>query len=128
MAEASPAQSRRARRGRLGHVPEAEGAAERAVWPGVEGGRYRPLSPAEEAGRHEVYELVFDAGGALTSSPHKRGAREHLTVISGRLSVTSGQARQSVGAGDIARYAADVAHRIAAEDGPARAFLVVADG
>ncbi|MEM8578130.1 MAG: XRE family transcriptional regulator [Pseudomonadota bacterium] len=86
----------------------------------------RILSPAEEAGQHEVYELRFEAGGALDSQPHRRGAREHLTVISGAVEVTSGGNTVTALAGDTARYAADVSHRIAAQ-GPAVAFLVVQD-
>ncbi|MCV3269953.1 helix-turn-helix domain-containing protein [Roseobacter sinensis] len=90
------------------------------------GCRIRILSPPEEAGRHEVYELVIAEGGMLDSQPHTRGAREHLTVIDGALEVTSGEERQVLQAGDTARYAADVPHRIAAQ-GAVRAFLVVQD-
>ncbi|WP_299619359.1 XRE family transcriptional regulator [uncultured Tateyamaria sp.] len=86
----------------------------------------RILSPPEDAGRHEVYELRFADGGVLDSQPHRRGAREHLTVIEGTVQVRSGDATDRVGPGDTARYAADVAHRIEA-DGAARAFLVVQD-
>ncbi|GFE49412.1 DNA-binding protein [Roseobacter cerasinus] len=90
------------------------------------GCRIRILSPPEEAGRHEVYELVIAEGGQLDSQPHARGAREHLTVIEGALEVMSGDQRQALQAGDTARYAADVPHRIAAQ-GDVRAFLVVQD-
>jgi transcriptional regulator with XRE-family HTH domain len=86
--------------------------------------RIRILSPPEEAGRHEVYELIFGLGGVLDSQPHARGAREHLTVIEGVLDVTSGGSATQLQAGDTARYAADLPHRIAAV-GAARAFLVV---
>ena len=86
----------------------------------------RILSPPEEAGRHEVYELRFSAGGMLDSLPHTRGAREHLSVIEGEIEVTSAGGAERLGPGDTARYAADVAHRIAAV-APARAFLVVQD-
>ncbi|AVO37592.1 helix-turn-helix domain-containing protein [Pukyongiella litopenaei] len=89
------------------------------------GVRVRILSPPEDAGRHELYELVFAPGGALISQPHGRGAAEQLAVIDGTLTVASGQAEQRVGAGDVARYAADIAHSIRALDGAARAFLVV---
>jgi transcriptional regulator with XRE-family HTH domain len=89
------------------------------------GCRIRILSPPEEAGRHEVYEICFAANGGLKSQPHARGAREHLTVIDGTLLVTSGEASNRLKAGDTARYAADVPHRIEATEGPARAFLVV---
>ena len=84
----------------------------------------RILSPPEEAGRHEVYDLRFNRDGVLDSLPHAQGAREHLTVIEGNLTVTSGEAVEQLAEGDTAGYPADVAHKISA-DGPARAFLVV---
>lgn len=92
-----------------------------------QGCRIRILSPPEDAGRHEVYDLWFDANGSLISQPHTRGAREHLTVIAGQLTVTSGTATEHLNTGDTARYAADVAHSITAPNGAARAFLVVKD-
>lgn len=91
------------------------------------GCRIRILSPPEEAGRHEVYELCIEADGILTSAPHTRGAREHLTVIEGAARVTSGEGAQHLDAGDTARYAADVLHSIAATGQRLRAFLVVQD-
>jgi XRE family transcriptional regulator, regulator of sulfur utilization len=87
----------------------------------------RILSPPEDAGTHEVYELRFTAGGVLESAPHSAGTREHLTVVDGALTVTSGTACDHLRTGDTARYPADVAHRIAA-DLPTRAFLVVKGG
>jgi len=84
----------------------------------------RILSPPEEAGRHEVYELRFAQDGVLNSMPHAQGSREHLTVIEGTLTVTSGDSAEQLATGDTARYAVDVPHKIIA-DGPARAFLVV---
>ncbi len=91
------------------------------------GCRIRILSPPEDAGRHEIYDLKFDAGGALVSQPHTRGAQEQLTVVEGTVLVTSGKANEVLAEGDTARYAGDVPHSIAAQDGPARAFLVVKD-
>lgn len=84
----------------------------------------RILSPPEDAGQHEVYELIFAPGGVLESQPHSRGAREHLTVIDGRLTVTSGDQTSILSSGDTGRYAADVPHSITAEN-TARGFLVV---
>ena len=89
------------------------------------GVRIRILSPAEAAGAHEVYDLSFAEGGALVSDPHGPGCREHLTVLEGALSVTSGEDEEHVGPGDTARYAADRPHAIRAEGGGARALLVV---
>jgi len=85
------------------------------------------LSPPEEAGRHEVYDIRFAAGGRLVSQPHQRGATESLTVLSGRVRVSSGTAADLLEEGDTARYAADISHAILAEDGPARVFLIVKD-
>ncbi|MDU8913579.1 XRE family transcriptional regulator [Aestuariicoccus sp. MJ-SS9] len=89
--------------------------------------RLRILSPPEEAGRHEVYDLSLGTGGSLISEPHTKGAREHLTVIDGRIEVTAGDRVEVIAAGDTARYPADVAHALRALDLPARAFLVVQD-
>ena len=90
------------------------------------GVKIRILSPPEAVGEHEVYELIFDQGGALVSDPHGPGCREHLAVIEGRLQVESGEAAEVLGAGDTARYAADRPHAIRAE-AAARAILIVQD-
>jgi len=91
-----------------------------------EGVTIRILSPPESVGSHEVYELLFSAGGVLDSAAHSPGCREHLTVIEGRLAVVSGPDSAELGPGDTARYAADRAHRIAAAGGgAARALLIV---
>ncbi len=87
--------------------------------------KIRILSPPEEAGGHEVYDIHFDTGGSLISQPHARGSHEQLTVLEGKVVVESGSAKESLTAGDTARYAADVAHSICSADGPARVFLIV---
>ena len=92
-----------------------------------EGCRIRILSPPEEAGRNEVYQLELSTGGRLDSQPHKRGTVEQLTVLSGAVEVTSGEASERLAKGDSARYAADTTHSIRATDGPAVAFLLVFD-
>jgi transcriptional regulator with XRE-family HTH domain len=88
------------------------------------GVRIRILSPAEAVGEHEVYDLAFEAGAALISDPHSAGCREHLTVIEGEMTVTSGEEDEHLGPGDTARYAADRPHAIRAR-GAARAILIV---
>ena len=89
-----------------------------------EGCNIRILSAPEDAGKHELYDLMISSGGKLVSGPHGRGTREHLTVIEGRVRVSSGSATEEVAAGDTARYQADVDHSIEAI-GVARALLVV---
>lgn len=105
---------------RAGGAPTIDGHGERC--------RIRILSPPEQVGRFEIYELLFDAGGTLESTPHAPGAREQATVIEGRVSVSSGGATEMLGPGDTARYAADCDHALRAADGPARVFLVVEGG
>jgi transcriptional regulator with XRE-family HTH domain len=90
-----------------------------------QGLRLRILSPAEAVGKHEVYDLMFATGGELVSEAHSTGCREHLTVISGALSVVSGSEQSLLSAGDTARYPADRPHAIRAVDGAARAILIV---
>jgi len=87
----------------------------------------RIVSAPETVGAHEVYELVFTNGSRLTSEAHSPGCREHLTVLEGRLVVVSGEATDTLGPGDVARYPADRAHEIAASTGAARAILIVQD-
>ncbi len=72
----------------------------------------RILSPPETTGASEWYLLDIDAGAALTSQPHTAGSREHLSILSGEASVTSGDSQASGKTGDTLRYRADVAHSI----------------
>ncbi|MGB3146831.1 MAG: helix-turn-helix domain-containing protein [Paracoccaceae bacterium] len=92
-----------------------------------DGVRIRILSPAEAVGDYEVYDVEFEAGSRLDSDPHGPGCREHLTVISGTVEVSSGDARQWLNEGDTARYPADRPHRIVA-DSAARVLLIVQNG
>ena len=87
----------------------------------------RILSPAEAVGEHEVYDLAFGPAGQLLSDPHSPGCRESLTVIEGHIRVVSGEEESRLGPGDTARYPADRPHEIHAEDGAARAILIVQD-
>lgn len=87
----------------------------------------RILSPASSVGEHEVYDLRFVPGGVLQSDPHSPGCREHLTVIDGHILVQSGDEDSLLGPGDTARYAADRPHALIAQNGAARALLIVQD-
>lgn len=75
----------------------------------------RILGPVELAGRFEWYEITLQPGGALRSEAHPPGSREHLTVLNGLVSISSGERTQHVVAGETARYAADVPHAISNE-------------
>ncbi|MFV2001742.1 MAG: helix-turn-helix domain-containing protein [Paracoccaceae bacterium] len=90
-----------------------------------EGCRIRILSPPDQAGRLEVYEIRFDADGALISDAHRHGCVEHLSVLEGALQVTAGADTAELGRDDTIRYSADCNHAIRAVGGPARALLIV---
>lgn len=86
----------------------------------------RILGPIALAGKVEWYELAVEAGGLLASEPHEAGAREHVSVLSGSLTVQAAESSKVLKAGDSARYAADVQHSIRNPGkGLAKAVLVV---
>lgn len=86
----------------------------------------RILGPIELAGQFEWYALTIGAGGALESSAHEDGTREHLTVQNGAIEVHSGNEIQRLKAGETARYCADRPHAIRnAGKTTATAWLVV---
>lgn len=72
----------------------------------------RILGPIDLAGRFEWYLLTVQPGGALDSRAHEPGSREHLTVHGGTLEVCAGAESARLRAGETARYAVDVPHRI----------------
>lgn len=84
----------------------------------------RILSSPSDVGGTEVYQIDFETGGSLVSEPHEDGAVEHLTALTGALSVTSGAETAALGQGDTLRYRADLPHAIHAE-AAATALLIV---
>lgn len=72
----------------------------------------RILGPIALAGQVEWYELTVEPGGVLASDAHDTGAREHLSLLQGVLSVQAAESSQTLKAGDSARYPADVMHSI----------------
>ena len=84
----------------------------------------RILSAPDDVGDTEVYDIHFDKGANLDSSPHKTGCVEALTVLEGRLEVTSDGHSEDISVGDTMRYVADREHAICAPE-KARAILVV---
>lgn len=98
----------------------------RGADPGCE---LRILGPVDLAGQFEWYELRLQPGAALASQPHRPGAREHLSVLAGRIAVTTGDHTATLAAGETARYAADQPHAIHNPGpDPATALLVVLHG
>jgi len=86
----------------------------------------RILGPIDLAGAVEWYELSAKPRSALVSEPHEAGAVEHLTVMSGRLTVESGALKTEVGPGETVRYRADVRHAVRNPHAqPGRAVIVV---
>lgn len=84
----------------------------------------RILSAPADVGDTEVYDIHFESGACLDSSPHSAGSVEALTVLEGSLSVTSDGQSENVATGDTIRYAADREHSIRSLE-KARALLVV---
>jgi XRE family transcriptional regulator, regulator of sulfur utilization len=75
----------------------------------------------------EWYLVTFEPGGQLASEPHSPGTNEHLHCADGEIIVSSGSSTTVLHAGETARYAADVPHRLVSTGGEgAKAFLVVA--
>jgi transcriptional regulator with XRE-family HTH domain len=72
----------------------------------------RILGPIDLAGQFEWYELSVQPGGCLESAAHEPGSREHLSVLSGSLEVSAFGNRQTLQAGETARYAVDGPHAI----------------
>jgi len=72
----------------------------------------RVLGPLATAGTHEWYELTAKPKAVLDSKAHASGTREHLYVTEGEITVTSGEQRQLVMAGSVARYRADLPHTL----------------
>ncbi|AUT63672.1 helix-turn-helix domain-containing protein [Paraburkholderia terrae] len=89
----------------------------------------RVWGPIDLAGKFEWYELTLQAGGALVSSAHEPGTREHLTVLHGAIDIEAAGTTKRLKVADTARYVADEPHAIRnAGKGEAKALLVVIHG
>lgn len=85
------------------------------------------LSPRRTVLPVEWHRLLMKPGAELDSKPHAPGTFEHLTCLSGSLSVTVGERTVHAAAGDTLRYQSDCNHRINNEaDGDTEALLLVA--
>ena len=84
------------------------------------------LGPLELVSHMEWYEVVFEAGGILDSEPHAKGTKEHLTVLEGQITVSTGEEKDILNKGDTARYSADIHHYIKNHTNkPTKAILIV---
>ena len=89
----------------------------------------RVWGPIDLAGKFEWYELTLQPGGALVSSAHEPGTREHLTVLHGLIDIEAAGTTKRLKVADTARYVADEPHAIRnAGKGEAKALLVVIHG
>lgn len=80
---------------------------------GSEGGcELRILGPIELAGQFEWYSLSMPAGAELVSDAHEPGTQEHLSVLTGQISLHAGDAKALLTGGQTARYPADRAHAL----------------
>jgi transcriptional regulator with XRE-family HTH domain len=70
----------------------------------------RALFPLGEAGAAEFYELWLAPHSLDIAEPHRPGTRENLIVTAGRLELTFGKEKMTLGAGDCINFTADVPH------------------
>lgn len=86
----------------------------------------RILGPLDTVSHIEWYAVEVMPGGVLSSEPHAVGTQEHLTVMSGRIVISTDGAENILTEGDTARYNADIHHSIKnISEHPANALLVV---
>ncbi|MBT5074070.1 MAG: helix-turn-helix transcriptional regulator [Kordiimonadaceae bacterium] len=72
----------------------------------------RILGPLSMVSHIEWYDVNLEQDGLLASEPHVDGTTEHLTVLKGEISISSGAEKQILSRGDTARYNGDVEHSI----------------
>lgn len=84
------------------------------------------MTPLRFEGDIELYEVELGPGEGLRSDPHKRGTREIVTVIAGRVVIESGSESVSLEQGDTVSYRADLAHAIL-NDGETKAVALLVD-
>ena len=102
---------------RAGSAPvvEAEGSAFAASL----------LSAGAPGRRRDLYTVALDADAARTAEPHPAGTVEHALLLEGCAEVGPLDAVARLAPGDYYRFPADVRHRYAAADGPARLLIVM---
>jgi transcriptional regulator with XRE-family HTH domain len=74
----------------------------------------------------EALDVTFPAGHVRSSGPHPPGVVEHVLLTVGRLRAGPLDALVDLDAGDVLRFAGDVAHSYAAIGDDARAIILMA--
>ena len=77
-----------------------------------EGIHIKVLSPFAMVEDLEIYELTFEPGGKLESSPHFPGTEEFLTIIAGEVEVIAGPKQGVLREGDFINFHCDIDHAI----------------
>lgn len=83
------------------------------VQPLTEGdGKYvnYPAFPFEEDRLFETYRIRIEPGGRLDAQPHMPGTEEYITVFSGAVLISAGEASSELATGDSIHFCADVPH------------------
>lgn len=75
--------------------------------------------------RAELYTVEIDPGRSREAQPHGDGTVEHVLVLAGSMLVGPVDAMVDLGAGDLASFPADVAHRYDAREAGTRAVLLI---
>lgn len=83
------------------------------------------LSAGAPGTRRDLYTAALAAGAIRTAEPHPTGTVEHVLLVDGRAEVGPVDAVAQLAPGDYYRYPADVRHRYAAMDAPARLLIVM---
>lgn len=91
-----------------------------------EGVHIKVLSPITMAEDLEMYLLIFQPKGVLSSSPHTLRTEEFLTILSGSVRVTVGENMTELHNGDFIQYHADIEHIIEnSGENEAKVYMVV---
>ena len=73
---------------------------------------FRVLSPLSMADHLELHLVTLPPGCVHASHPHTPGTEEYLTILSGSVTVSAGENRANLNAGDVIAFQADVEHSL----------------
>lgn len=109
-----------------GHTTITRRGSGATLWHGEHGGEGVLVSSIRTPDAVELWTWRVEAGEMLTSDPHPQGTRELLHIEEGTLTVTIGDDRMELHAGDSVTMPGDVQHSYAnASDQPTRFTMAV---